>query len=461
MSTTHKLLIIEDDLGIQKQLRWAIEDFETHCVDNRNDAVAFVKTNKPAVVTLDLGLPPDPDGASEGLATLEEILAIAPLTKVIMVTGNHDRDNAILSIHKGAFDFYQKPLDIDKLKFTLLRALHLYELEKEYKKLAELSSPKSILPGIIASSDVMMQACRQVEKLAPANVSTFLYGESGTGKEVFAKALHELSHRKTQPFIAINCAAIPENLLESELFGYEKGAFTGATKRTIGKIEQANGGTLLLDEIGDIPLNIQVKLLRFIQERQIERLGGRETIEVDVRIVSASHRNLDKLIEEQQFREDLYYRIAEVTINIPPLRERQGDIVAIARFILNKMNQENNSKIHFSQDTVIAMQSYNWPGNIRELENKLKRAFFLCENNKISADDMELKQDQDKENLNIAKINLTDELTTLKQARETIERITIEKALNETKNNISKAAKILDISRPTLYDLIAKFDLDV
>lgn len=459
MNDSKKLLVVEDDIGIQKQLRWAFEGFDVHVVDNRNDALDYVKEHAPAIVTLDLGLPPDADGASEGLATLEGILQIEPHTKVVMVTGNHDRDNAILGIHKGAFDFYQKPIDIDTLKITLDRACHVYDLEKEYGKLTALNEPQSTLPGIIASSDIMLNVCRQIEKLSSANVSTFLHGESGTGKELFARALHTSSNRKDQPFIAINCAAIPENLLESELFGHEKGAFTGATKRTIGKIEQANGGTLLLDEVGDIPINIQVKLLRFIQERVIERIGGREQIAVDVRIVSASHRNLQQLIEEQGFREDLYYRIAEVTINIPPLRERQGDIIAIARFILGKMNHQNNANTNFDNDAVLAMQFYEWPGNIRELENKLKRAFFLCENNLISASDMELNSESDTNN-GTESTPQPSGVTTLKEAREAIERVTIEKALHLCDNNITKAAKILDVSRPTLYDLISKFKLN-
>ena len=458
MGLSKKLLIVEDDVGIQKQLRWAFEEYETQVANNKAEALDYVSEHYPAVVTLDLGLPPDADGASEGLATLEGILELSPLTKVIMVTGNHDRDNAIISIHKGAYDFYQKPIDIDTLKITLQRAFHVYELEQEYKQLTQLKPQQSTLPGVIASSDIMQNVCRQVEKLSSANVSTFLSGESGTGKELFARALHTLSHRKDGPFIAINCAAIPENLLESELFGHEKGAFTGATKLTIGKIEQAHSGTLLLDEVGDIPLNIQVKLLRFIQERVVERIGGREPIAVDVRIVSASHRNLQQLIEEQLFREDLYYRIAEVTINIPPLRDRQGDIIAIARFILNKMNNENSNKIHFTHDAILAMQAYSWPGNIRELENKIKRAFFLCEDNGISAADMELESHTDILN---NQQQLLGEHVTLKEAREAIERITIQKALDECDSNISKAAKILDVSRPTLYDLIAKFELNV
>lgn len=459
MSTQTKLLVIEDDIGIQKQLRWAFDEFDVHIVDNREAATSFIKKHQPSIVTLDLGLPPDPDGASEGLATLTEILAISPLTKVIMVTGNHDRENAIRSINEGAFDFYEKPIDLDTLKITLDRACRVYELERDYQKLIKTSSMQSTLPGIIASSDIMLQVCRQVEKLAPVNVSTFLSGESGTGKELFARALHTLSDRKDGAFIAINCAAIPENLLESELFGHEKGAFTGATKRTIGKIEQANGGTLLLDEVGDIPVNIQVKLLRFIQERVIERIGGREQINVDVRIVSASHKNLEKLIESEHFREDLYYRIAEITINIPPLRERQGDIVAIARFILDNMNKQHSRKVSFSDDALHNMQSHDWPGNIRELENKLKRAFFLCEDNRITSADMELA---DRKTTSDNKDALsTIKYLTLKEAREAIECVTIKDALEKCDNNISKAAKLLDVSRPTLYDLISKFALDV
>ena len=444
-----KLLCVEDDPGLQSQLKWSFEEFEVITADNREDALAMLRRHEPAVVTLDLGLPPDPDGATEGLATLEQLLELAPETKVIMVTGNEDRENAVKAIAMGAYDFYSKPIDSEILNLIVKRAYHVYELEKENRKLS--SQGHSPLEGVVASSPQMLKVCKTIEKIAPADVTALLLGESGTGKEVFSRALHELSPRSNKRFVAINCAAIPENLLESELFGYEKGAFTGASKQTIGKIEYANGGTLFLDEIGDLPMSLQAKLLRFLQERVIERVGGRQEIPVDVRVICATHQNIPEQITEGTFREDLYYRISEITIKIPALREREGDVVLIARTLLNKYVQlpNSNKKIRgFSPDAITALESYSWPGNVRELENRIKRAVIMAESNLISAEDLELEDIEEQP----VPLNL-------RQVRDSAEYNAVLRAINLYNGNISKAAELLGVSRPTLYDLMNKHEI--
>jgi two-component system NtrC family response regulator len=441
------LLVVEDDPGLQSQLRWSFEDFDVVMAGNREDALNQIRRFEPPVVTLDLGLPPDADGASEGLATLEQILQLAPNTKVIIVTGNEERANAIKAIANGAYDFYQKPIDGEILGLIVKRAYHVYELEEEKRALARQQSGTP-LRGLVATSPQMLKVCRTVEKVAPTDVTTLLLGESGTGKEVLARALHELSARAEKRFIAINCAAIPENLLESELFGYEKGAFTGATKQTIGKIECAHNGTLFLDEIGDLPMALQAKLLRFLQERVIERVGGRQEIPVDVRVVCATHRDLAQLIQEGSFREDLYYRVSEITIRIPPLRERQGDALLIAKSLLDGFLHQQGRGKHvkgFSQDAVAAIEGYSWPGNVRELENRIKRAAIMAEGSMISAEDLELSAtDQQPLPLN------------LRQIRDEAEKNAIHRALFLYGGNVSKTAEVLGVSRPTLYDLMNK-----
>ncbi len=441
-----KLLVVEDDPGLQTQLKWSFEDFDVVMANNREDALALLRRHEPSIVTLDLGLPPDPDGASEGLATLEQLLELAPDTKIVVVTGNEDKDNAIKAIAMGAYDFYSKPIDSEILNLIVKRAHHVYNLEQANRTLS--SRGHSPLEGIVASSPQMLKVCKTIEKVAPADVTTLLLGESGTGKEVFSKALHEMSNRSGKRFMAINCAAIPENLLESELFGYEKGAFTGASKQTIGKIECANGGTLFLDEIGDLPMALQAKLLRFLQERVIERVGGRQEIPVDVRIICATHQNLLEQIKDGSFREDLYYRISEITIKIPALREREGDVILIARTLLNKYTQlpTGNKKIRgFTPEASMALENYTWPGNVRELENRIKRAAIMAESNLITVEDLEL-EDISKEPIPI----------NLRQVRDTAEYNAILRAINLCDSNISKAAEILGISRPTLYDLMNK-----
>ncbi|MDH5691952.1 MAG: PEP-CTERM-box response regulator transcription factor [Gammaproteobacteria bacterium] len=451
MSERSTLLIVEDDPGIQRQLRWCFDDFNIVTAGDSKEAIAQLRRHEPDVVTLDMGLPPDPGGTSEGLATLEKIQQLSPYTKVIVVTGNDDRESAVQAIGMGAYDFYLKPIDPDILKLIVNRALQLRELEKENRSLSS-QTQDSPLAGIIATSASMLNVCRIIERVAPTDVTTLLLGESGTGKEVLARALHNLSDRASAKFVAINCAAIPETLLESELFGYEKGAFTGAIKQTKGKIESANGGTFFLDEIGDLPMPLQAKLLRFLQERIIERVGGRQEIPVDVRVICATHQNLKDMISSGTFREDLYYRLSEISINIPPLRERDGDAVLLARSFLNKLTESLSGKAkRFSNSALIALEKYAWPGNVRELENKVKRAVIMSEGEQITPEELELDN-----------LNSTPDLPfNLRVVRETAEKDAVIRALSYVNNNIAQAAELLGVSRPTLYDLIKKLNIEV
>ena len=446
-----KLLVVEDDPGLQSQLRWCFEDYDVLVAEDRESALAELRRHEPPVILQDLGLPPDAEGVSEGLATLQEALTLAPDTKVIVVTGHGDQENAVRAVGLGAYDFYSKPVDDETLQLIVQRAYQMYELEQENRRLLNQDGD-SPLAGIIAASDKMLDVCRMVEKVAPTNATTLLLGESGTGKELLAKAVHSLSNRAEEPFIAINCAAIPENLLESELFGHEKGAFTGAVKQTEGKVELANGGTLFLDEIGDMPLALQAKLLRFLQERTVERVGGREEIPVDVRVVCATNQNLEQRIQEGEFREDLFYRISEITIRIPPLRERKGERIILARSLLAKHAAAENRNLRgFTPEAERAIQNHVWPGNVRELENKIKGAIIMAEGKQITADDMGLAaiDDTPADNLN------------LREVRRIAESQAIKRALAHSSGNISKAAKLLGITRPTLYDLIEKYDIAV
>ncbi|MFN2349419.1 MAG: PEP-CTERM-box response regulator transcription factor [Thioalkalivibrio sp.] len=443
------LMLVEDDPGLLGQLRWCFDDFEVVTASTRDEAIAQLRRAEPSVVTLDLGLPPDPGGATEGLATLEQILSLAPQTKVIVVTGNSDRDNAVKAVALGAYDFYQKPVDADLLNLIVKRAHQLYELEREYRRLQQ-SQGTSPLPGLIATSPEMLKICRTVEKVAPADVTTLLLGESGTGKEVVARAIHHLSNRRDFRFVAINCAAIPENLLESELFGYEKGAFTGAAKQTRGKFEYADGGTLFLDEVGDLPMSLQAKLLRFLQERVIERVGGREEIPVDVRVVCATHQDLKGQIGENLFREDLFYRISEMTITIPPLRERSGDAHLLARVFLERFAREQGRAVKgFTPEALKAIENHAWPGNVRELENRIKRAVIMTDGTQITSEDLELSSEgQDPLMLN------------LRQVRDDAESRALRRTLQIVDGNISRAAELLGVTRPTLYDLLKKHGLN-
>lgn len=439
---------MEDDPGLQSQLKWCFENYEVTVVGDREAAVTAVRRLEPAVVTLDLGLPPDPANASEGLATLQDILSLAPATKVIVVTGNDDRENAVRAVGRGAYDFYQKPIDPEVLGLIVDRAYALYDLERENERLSE-TADATPLKGVIAASPEMIKVCRTIERVSPTDVSVLLLGESGTGKEVLCRALHDLSERASSKLVAINCAAIPETLLESELFGYEKGAFTGANKQTIGKIEYANGGTLLLDEIGDLPGALQAKLLRFLQERTIERVGGREEIPVDVRVVCATHQDLKERIRTGDFREDLFYRISEVAINIPALRERGGDPLLLAQSFLRRFaNQQGRSIRGLADDAVAAVQSYTWPGNARELENRVKRAVIMADGALVTAEDLELEDAGSKE----FPFNL-------RQVREEAESQAIKRALVFSDNKVAQAAEMLGVSRPTLYDLMDKHGL--
>lgn len=442
------LLVVEDDPGLQSQLRWCFEDYEVLVAEDRESALAQLRRYEPPVVLQDLGLPPDPEGVSEGLLTLEETMRLAPSTKVIVVTGHGDQENAVKAIGLGAYDFYEKPVETETLQLIVNRAYQIFELEQENQRLLRTSST-SPLDGIIAASDKMLQVCRMIEKVAPTTATTLLLGESGTGKELLARALHSLSPRVDQAFIPINCAAIPETLLESELFGYERGAFTGAVKQTIGKIEFADGGTLFLDEIGDMPLSLQAKLLRFLQERVIERVGGRGEIPVDVRVVCATNQDLEVAIKEQRFREDLYYRISEITIKIPPLREREGCRLILARTLLEDAAQKQGRSLKgFSQEAQTAIQKHPWPGNVREMENRIKGAVIMAEGKQITSVDLGLSDGAEHgPDLN------------LREIRRTAESLAIKRALVYSSGNVSQAAKLLGITRPTLYDLIGKYEI--
>ena len=448
-TTSRKLLVVEDDPGLQTQLRWCFENYEVLIAGDRETALAEMERHQPTVVTLDLGLPPDADGTSEGFRLLEEILLKAPHTKVIVVTGNNDREHATRSVALGAYDFFYKPIDADMLELIVNRAYQLYQLEEENRRLS-LKQMESPLEGIITGSDAMLQVCRTVEKVAPTDATVLVLGESGTGKELLAKSLHGLSSRRDKRFVAINCAAIPENLLESELFGYEKGAFTGAAKQTPGKIETASGGTLFLDEVGDMPLPLQAKLLRFLQERVVERVGGRKEIPVDVRVICATHKDLHELIRSGGFREDLYYRISELTITIPSLRDREGDALLLARVFLERISKQQGKKgYRFSKDAMTAIENYGWPGNVRELENRVKRAVIMAEHQQIGARDLELGGGSAEE---LATFNL-------REIRDRADRQAITRALNHVRGKVSLAADLLGISRPTMYDLLRKFDI--
>lgn len=449
--TRPKLLIVEDDAGLQAQLRWVFPDFEVIQATDRAEAIAALRHDEPVVVTLDLGLPPDPDGTSEGFAVLDDIMALKPDTKVIVASGHGARESALQAIAAGAYDFYQKPVDIDALGMIVRRALQLHGIEAENRRLAQrIGDENRVLDRLITAAPEMLKVARTIERVANTNVSVMLLGASGTGKELLARGLHEASDRADGAFVAINCAAIPETLLESELFGHEKGAFTGAIKTTEGKIEQANGGTLFLDEVGDIPLPLQVKLLRFLQERVIERVGSRKSIAVDTRIVCATHQNLEAMIGEGRFREDLFYRLAEMVVRIPGLADRPGDAVLLAKAFLVRFAREMNPAIKgFAPDALNAIDGWSWPGNVRELENRVKRAVIMADGKLVTAGDLDLVPggDDAAQSINI------------KAAREAADRKAIRHALARSEGNISNTAKLLGISRPTLYDLLKQYDL--
>jgi len=443
------LLIVEDDPALQTQMKWALDAYDVAVASNGDEAMAQMRRLEPAVVTLDLGLPPVPNDPTAGFQALQEILTQAPDTKIIVLTGQNDRANALQAVARGAYDFLAKPFDLEVLALTIERAFRLHELHEENKRLQSGRMAASI-GGIITQDPEMMRLCRMVEKVAPTSATLLIVGESGTGKELLARGAHDASPRRNHRFVAINCAAIPETLLESELFGYEKGAFTGAARQTPGKIEVAHKGTLFLDEIGDLPTALQAKLLRFLQERRIERLGGREEIPVDVRVVCATHRNLKALIGEGKFREDLYYRLAEIVIEVPPLRSRAGDASLLAHAFVQKIAAEmKRGTLTLAPDAIDAIERHRWPGNVRELENVLKRAVIMAEGGVMHAADVGLGagDSSGSENLN------------LRWVRDEAERHALLRALGRTNNNLSRAADLLGISRPTLYDLMHRFGL--
>jgi two-component system NtrC family response regulator len=443
------LLIVEDDPALQTQMKWALDRFELAVASDRASAIAQLRRLEPAVVTLDLGLPPQPDEPTEGFALLEEILALAPDTKVIVLTGQNDRANALRAVALGAYDFFAKPFEPELLLLTIERAFRLHELQEENRRLASTQTP-AVMSGLLTRDPGMLRVCRMVEKIAPTTATVLILGESGTGKELVARGLHEGSPRRSQRFVAINCAAIPETLLESELFGYEKGAFTGAVKQTPGKFELAHRGTLFLDEIGDLPLALQAKLLRFLQERKVERLGGREEIAVDVRFVGATHQDLKGLVAQGKFREDLYYRLAEIVLEVPPLRARAGDASLLAHaFVQRYALEQKRSPMTLLPGAVQTIERHAWPGNVRELENVIKRAVIMADGNAIRSEDLGLPPADGDDD---TKLNL-------RAAREEAERAALLKALGRSNGNLSRAADLLGISRPTLYDLIHRFGL--
>lgn len=451
-----KLIIVEDNEEIRSQLRWGLsKEYEVLVAGDRPEALLLFKKHLPKVITLDLGLPPDEAGCEEGFRCLEDVLRLSPATKVIMITGNEVNENALRAVQNGAYDYYRKPLNLAELKVILARAFHLAAIEKENLRLQNSLDQQHLTPGgIIGHSPQMLEVFSSIRKVASSEVAVLVTGESGTGKELVAKAIHELSPRKSAAFIAINCGAIPENLLESELFGYEKGAFSGANNRVQGKVEYANKGTLFLDEIGELPLNLQVKLLRFLQEKTIQRVGGREDISIDARIIAATNRDIIKDTEAGTFREDLYYRISVIHITLPPLRDRGGDIMLLANFFLRKFGNEFRKKnCRFSPGSVKLLESYEWPGNVRELENRVQRAVIMSDEPIIEPESLDFSLKAAKE-----RVHAFTKMT-LKDAREMIERELVVAAIESNNNNIARAADVLGVSRPTLYDLVKKHNI--
>jgi two-component system NtrC family response regulator len=454
-----KLLVVEDDPALCTQYKWGFPGWRVLIANDRAEAEAAVRREQPAVVLLDLGLPPDPEGVAEGFATLEALRKLAPTMPVVVSSGQDHRDNMLRAIALGAYDFCEKPADLALLRTVLNRALRLRELEEENLRLAAQPRPSPIR-DIITGDEGMLKVCRQVERLASVSVPVLLLGESGTGKEALARALHDMGPRAAKPFVAINAAAIPETLLEAELFGHEKGAFTGAVRQVIGKIEQANGGTLFLDEIGDLPGNLQAKLLRFLQEQTIERIGGRSPIKVDVRFVSATNQPLEEHVEQGRFRADLLYRLNAVTVRIPPLRERGEDVALLARAFLARDGREFGRKLQgFDATALAAMAAHTWPGNVRELMNRVRRAVLMAEGPLVSAEDLELAAPGPAA---IAAQSSNSEVDLdLRAARMRAERETIERALARSQGSLSAAARLLGISRPTLYALLETHGIPV
>jgi two-component system NtrC family response regulator len=451
-----KLLIVDDNEEIRKQLKWALRnEYDLLLAGDAKEAITLYNNSHPKVVTLDLGLPPDEDGAEEGMRCLNDVMKSNPFTKVIVVTGNEGRGNALEAIQRGAYDYYQKPINLAELRVIINRAFHLYHIEDDNRRLrGELQKKALELGGMVGQSPDMLDVFSTIRKVATSDASVLVVGESGTGKELVARAIHSLSLRNNGPFIPINCGAIPENLLESELFGYEKGAFTGAQFQLQGKVEYAHKGTLFLDEIAELPLNLQVKILRFLQDKTIQRVGGREDIPVDTRIVAATNVNIAKAIDAGNFRQDLYYRIGVITVKLPPLRERFGDIMLLANLFLQKFSEGLGKKVQgFTLSAASALESYEWPGNVRELENKIQRAVIMSESSVIESRDLGFS-----ETVGERKLRDRGDIT-LRAAKDQLEKELAIAALEKHGGNIVKAAEGLGISRPTLYDLIRKYDL--
>jgi two-component system, NtrC family, response regulator len=441
-----KLLIVDDDDAIRTQMKWALSNhYEILLAEDRATALSTFRMERPVVTLLDLGLPPRPNDPDEGLSTLSEILSLEPQAKVIVISGQGEKKNALEAVGAGAYDFLCKPVDVDELTLILRRCIHVVELEREYRQLQQESRP-DVFEDMLGASPQMQGVFGFIRKVAGTTAPVLLLGESGTGKEMAAVAIHNRSTRNDGPFIAINCNAIPENLLESELFGHEKGAFTGAHMQRKGLVESAAGGTLFLDEIGDLPAAVQVKLLRFLQEQTFQRVGGRQALHADARVVAATHADLKKAIAGGKFREDLYFRLAVVVIKLPPLRERDDDVNHVAREFLQRYSaQADRKNLSFAPDALRAISSHAWPGNVRELQNRVKRAVIMAEGKRITAADLEL--DDSGEMVSP---------TTLKEAREQVEREMIQRTLKRNSGKISSAAAELGISRPTLYELMEK-----
>ena len=442
-----RLLIVEDDESIRTQMKWALsQNYEVLVAGDRANALEILKKECPQVVTLDLGLPPHPADVTEGFAALYDILSHGSLIKVIIITGRAEKEHALRAVGQGAYDFFYKPIQVDELKVVLRRAFHISKLEREYQQLHQ-QLPIDSFEGMLGTSTAIQQVFSTIRKVATTDAPVLIEGESGTGKELVARAIHLRSPRREGPFVTINCGAIPETLLEAELFGHEKGAFTGAHIQRKGRFEMANEGTLFLDEIGELSLGLQVKLLRFLEEQRIERIGGRERILIDARVLAATNRSLKKEIEGARFREDLYYRLSVITISLPALRDRGEDILSLANAFLQRYARENHMNvIGFNHQAAAALMNHSWPGNVRELENRVKRAVIMAEGKKMTPEDLELIASPSRY-----------EGGKLKEAREELEKVFVRKALARNKGIVSRAAAELGISRPTLYELMGKF----
>lgn len=462
--TKPRILIIDDDEEIRTQMKWAVAaDYQVGLAGDRKEAIERFKEHRPQVVLLDLGLPPNPNDTTEGMATLAAILTLDRSAKIIIISGQSDRDNAVRAIGAGAYDFLSKPLDVEQLRLLLQRCVFVSELEREYRQLQNEERP-GMFEGMLGSNEKMEEVFKTVGKVAKATAPVLILGESGTGKEMIANAIHRRSAFKDKPFVAINCNAIPENLIESELFGYEKGSFTGANAQKIGLIETAAGGTLFLDEIGDLPPPMQVKMLRFLQEKRIQRVGGRQEIEVDVRVLAATHVDLTAAIKEGRFREDLYFRLAVVVCKLPPLRERGDDIILLAQDFLKRFGKQNGrDNLSFDSQALKAIARYPWPGNVRELQNRIQRSVIMADGRHITSKDLEIPNEAAEGGMGspftaggTVDISLAGGL---KEAREALERELVNQALERTEGNISAAAKELGVSRPTLYELMNKLGI--